>query len=616
MKNIVKKLAAGLMLCSIMVYSTVPVFAYTKDETVYSKVDSTGNSYKTIVTEHLENLEKSEKLTDSSNLSDIKNTSGDEECSQNGYTLVWNANGNDIYYQGTTEEKLPIETKVTYKLDGKEMAADEIAGKKGRVEINIEYANTESQDVELNGKTVKMYQPFIVICGTYMKNSENKNIEITNGKAIDDGTKTILMGYSVPGMQETLGIEKETLEIPSSVQISLDTDCFELNNIITYIQPVNLDSEDIDFSETLEDLYSEVDSLQSASEQLESGANTLRDGTITYSEKSQEFTSAVGEISDGANTLSSSYSKIDSGISSINSNLSTVQSGMQSLQSGEDELLSGLDQIIAAVNSEVSSMDTTELTQLKAANDSAYANLEKANSALESNVDALKNSLELVTDEEEIATINAQISTLQTQIDANASIMKLLLTNSTAYETIINTLSSSSDSLSTLSGYLNNLRAGIVSLQDGTDKLSNGISQLSQGANTLQNGSSQVKSGLSTLSSGGSQLLDASNQLTDGAISIQDGAITLADGIEQFNREGIDKICNFINSDVKDVTNRLEKLQELSYNNFTMLDEETESSDVRFITISDKIEKDDSDNSVKKEEAILNDDESSSKEEN
>jgi len=130
MKNIVKKLCSGLMLCSVMLYSTIPVFAYTKDETIYSKANSNGTTYKTIVSNHLENLEKSEKLTDSSNLSDIKNTSGDEEYLQSGTTLVWNANGNDIYYQGTTDEELPISFTVSYKLDGKEMSADEIAGQK------------------------------------------------------------------------------------------------------------------------------------------------------------------------------------------------------------------------------------------------------------------------------------------------------------------------------------------------------------------------------------------------------------------------------------------------------------------------------------------------------
>lgn len=42
------KIISGALLCTICAY-TLPVFAYTKDETVYSKIDSEGKKYQTIV---------------------------------------------------------------------------------------------------------------------------------------------------------------------------------------------------------------------------------------------------------------------------------------------------------------------------------------------------------------------------------------------------------------------------------------------------------------------------------------------------------------------------------------------------------------------------------------
>ena len=72
---------------------------YTKDETVYSKLDASGSNYKTIVSTHIENTENEELIKDLSDLLNVKNTSGDETFTQDGSTFTWNANKNDIYYQ-------------------------------------------------------------------------------------------------------------------------------------------------------------------------------------------------------------------------------------------------------------------------------------------------------------------------------------------------------------------------------------------------------------------------------------------------------------------------------------------------------------------------------------
>ncbi len=71
-----------------------------------------------------------------------------------------------------------------------------------------------------------------------------------------------------------------------------------------------------------------------------------------------------------------------------------------------------------------------------------------------------------------------------------------------------------------------------------------------------------------------------------------------------FNEEGIDKICDYINGDLKDISARLEKLQELSedYNNFTMLNDGNKGN-VKFIMIMDSIKKEED----SKQDIILDD---------
>ena len=188
MKNnkVISKVISGTLLCSMVGY-TLPVFAYTKDETVYSKMDSNGKNYKTIVSTHIKNTENADLINDLSDLLNVKNTSGDETYTQDGNKFVWNANKNDIYYQGESSKELPIECNVKYELDGKELSASEIAGKSGKVKITLQYTNKEERTVDINGKKVKIYVPFVVVAGTIIENENARNIEVSSGKVVDDG---------------------------------------------------------------------------------------------------------------------------------------------------------------------------------------------------------------------------------------------------------------------------------------------------------------------------------------------------------------------------------------------------------------------------------------------
>ena len=648
-KKVISKITSSVLLCTMFAYTT-PVFAFTKDETVYSKIDSNGNNYNTIVNDHIINDEQEQLINDISDLLNIKNVNGDEEFSQDGNNLVWHAEESDIYYQGESQKELPIECNVKYELDGNEITASELAGKSGKVKITIEYINKDAHTVNINGKDQTLYTPFVVVCGTIIDNNNNRNIEIINGKTIDDGSKTTVIGISLPGMQESLNISKDKIDIPNTIEITMDSSDFELNNIVTYVTPKVIEESDIELFEKMDEIYEQVDTLQSSSKQIEEGANTLKDGTAEYSEKSQEFNNAVEQVSKGVSSVNQNYSKIDAGISSLNkssatlesgaksvsegtvavsenlqtisSKLSELQTGTQSLKQGEVQLEAGLDQIITSVSSiqgTDNSAKITELNQLITTNQKTINSLKTAN-------ETLTTQLKVIEDEETKQTIT-------TQIETNKSIIKLLETNIVAYKETISTLKSADmSSIKELQTALNNLKQGLQSLQTGTDTLYSGTTALqtgtgalaskakelaqgtqslyegtvkmSEGTATLNSGSTQLKQGLNTLDAGGTKLGTASNQLTEGANTLSEGATTLAEGITKFNEEGIDKICDYINGDLKDISARLEKLQELSeeYNNFTMLNDGNKGN-VKFIMIMDSIKKEED----SKQDIILDD---------
>ena len=70
--KIISKITSGALLCTMVAY-TAPVLAYTKDETVYSKINNSGDSYYTLVTSHIDNSSEAKIINDISDLLNIKN---------------------------------------------------------------------------------------------------------------------------------------------------------------------------------------------------------------------------------------------------------------------------------------------------------------------------------------------------------------------------------------------------------------------------------------------------------------------------------------------------------------------------------------------------------------
>ena len=339
MKKIGTKLISSTLLFSILAYSALPVMAYTKEESVYSKLDSNGMVYQTTVSNHLKNTEKSELLKDISDLMNIENVSGDQEFSEENGKLIWKAEGEDIYYQGNSNKELPIECKITYKLNGEEISKEDIIGKSGVVKIKFEFTNKEQREVLINGKMQTMYVPFVVGMGTVIDNENNKNIEITNGKAIDNGNKSMIFGVALPGMQESLGINKNTIEIPSTIEISMETKNFEMNEIYCFATPKLIEEDDIELFNNVDKIYSMANELKDGSNQLVQGSKQLSDGASKLNngthELSKELNAQIAKYENARNKLANKEELEEKIVSIINSEMKKLMPELQILAEEE-----------------------------------------------------------------------------------------------------------------------------------------------------------------------------------------------------------------------------------------------------------------------------------------
>ena len=627
MKN--KKMISGLLLFTITSYMTIPVFAASKSETVYSNLDSNGKAYKTIVSTQLTNEDKSDEITDISNLLNIENTNGDETFKKEGNQIVWDSNGNNIYYKGESDKQLPVECKITYELNGEEISAEELKGKSGNVKIKINYTNNEKHIVSINGKQVTMYTPFIIVAGTKIDNAKNKNIQITNGKIVDNGESTLAVGIAMPGMQENIGISKSKIDIPEEIEISMETEDFEMGNIIAVVAVKGIDE---DLTSDLNSMYSQINELANASNEILAGANQLKEGT-------SELVSGVDQLKDGTGAAYAGSKQIKDEVEESTKNLKNDNTPAidsktleaikaQAMQSAtlSDEQKAGI-----AAQAKAAATLSDEQKAGIAAQAKAGAKLTDAQKAAikaeaqkgATFTDAQKTAIieeaqkkyptELTEAEKQLILAVAQDTAYQTAEatalkvaqdvatqTAEATALKVAqdVATQTAETTAITVAQSTATQTAGATATQTATQVGNQAKQKFTNQVVSQMSTLGTALDELTNGLANIDNGVSALSVGTNKL--------------DSGALQLANGVKTFNEQGISKINNLVNGDLRNIASRVEKMNELAneYNNYAGI-QNGMAGEVKFIMITDSTT---GNGEVKKEEAVITTEAKDSKE--
>lgn len=330
-----------------------------KDETVYVLAGADGTVQKIIVSDWIKNAMATDSLDDKTELSNIENIKGDESFTLGGdNSCVWDAQGNDIYYQGNIEKELPVQMSVRYTLDGQAIAPEALAGQSGHVTIRFDYQNMQYEEVLLDGKTEKIYVPFTMLTGMLLDTEVFRNVTVSNGKLINDGDRIAVVGIAFPGLQEDLAISKEKLDIPDYVEISADVENFEMGMTMTLATTElfgAIDSDKLDLHK-LSDAMAE---LTDAMGQLMDGSSQLYDGLCTLLEKSGDLVSGINKLAEGAAQLKAGAESLDSGAAQLQAGAAQLSSGLNTLNANSSSLNGGARQVFSSLLS----MANTQLSE-------------------------------------------------------------------------------------------------------------------------------------------------------------------------------------------------------------------------------------------------------------
>lgn len=591
-------------------------------ETVYIITNPDGSAKKVIVSQQYDKDDPNAAQKAKSTLTDAQNVKGDN-C-----------------WQGATDKALPVTTAITYTLDGKAISAEELAGRSGHVTIRFDYTNTQYETKSINGKSQKIYVPFAALTGTLLDSDRFTNVSVTNGKLVDDGNRTVVVGMAFPGLQESLDLDSGKLEIPAYVEISADVTDFALDTTLTIVTNSvfnDVDDDKLDES-ALNDLSGDIGKLTDAMTQLMDGSDELYDGLDTLLDSSYTLSDGMGQLTSGLKKLDSSSAELNAGAETVfNTLLDTANTQLQANESLKEagitiptltisnyaDTLNGVissldpesviaqaeqiarqkvtaavraqeDTVRSAVTEAVQQQVTAQVTEAVTAQVQAkvLAGVLEASGMTQEQYAALPEDSEIKAGVDAAVAAQMQSETVQQQISAavtenvtaqmaSEQVKALIDQNTEQQITLLIEQNMNSDEVKA------QINAAAAQASAGAQQLL-ALRQQLDSYNTFYMGLKAYTAGVAEAKAGAVKINSSMPDLIDGVKKLRDGAGELADGLKELNEEAIQKIVDAFDGDLSELGDRLQATIDVSrdYQGFTM----SSGNGVKFIFRTETIE--------------------------
>lgn len=573
-----KKLLSILLVFTLLCTMALPAAlaedeaAPEKNETVYVLCAPDGSTRRVIVTGHLTNPQAAETLPDVSSLTDIESVKGYETFDG----TQWQADGQDIYYRGDSNDELPVDVRISYTLDGEAVTPEELAGKSGRVTIRFDFTVTASRTVTIDGQKETVTLPFAMLSAVLMENDVFRNVAVVNGRVVNDGDRMLVVGAALPGMAKNLKLAEDTdVTLPEYVEITADAENFALplSLICATCEPfARLDTEKLNSAADLQDA---ADQLTDGMARLMSGSGALVDGLSELNEKSGALISGVDTLTDGLTTLTGYNDSLNQGASQVFSSLLSVANS-QLLAAGLDvpeltmeNYAQTLDSLIASTDVEAVARQQVEQA-VRAQEGTVRAAVTEA--VRQEVAQQVTQAAEAQVTEKVLAALNMTSETYQAAVEAGqvtdtqkkqieaavkqqmaSDEVKALIdgqtTSQMASDDVTTLISAKTEeqvqALIAQNVASDDVQKQIAAKKDQADAARQSLTALKtqlDNYQTFYTGLTTYTQGVASASEGAAALRDNLPALSDGIAQLLSGAETLRDSLATFNSDGVEQL--------------------------------------------------------------------------
>ena len=353
-----------------------------KSETVYANLDANGNVKLITVSDWLHADRTALYIDDMTTLTSVVATRGNYSSFGKDGSLRWHTDSSDVYYEGTSNNPLPVDISIKYFLDGVETAPADLVGKSGNFTMEVTMKNNVYREVDINGEKVTLYAPLVTVGGMMLSYENFANISVSNGMSVGGGSYEVVVMAAVPGINESLKLNTidtsaiNGFSFSDTFSVSATVTNFSMSDVYFAVSPLSSLNFDFEMPETIEDvkdILAEIKDVQAVLEQIDPEnvllnfmtdteqvremLDVMQKGLTVYNEN-KKMLETMTEILTPENieTLSNFLSSLDKeemdSLMSLMSNLpalSNVISSLKDLSDGLEEVKPILDSFSAAM---------------------------------------------------------------------------------------------------------------------------------------------------------------------------------------------------------------------------------------------------------------------------
>ncbi|MDD3839828.1 MAG: hypothetical protein PHP06_04560 [Clostridia bacterium] len=530
-----------------------------RNETVYVNLNSDGSADETAVVVHLEGWSDQAEHIEYGDYNSIKNIGGYEKPKIEGEKTIWPADiieKEGIYYQGNLDKGLPFDINIDYYLDGKRLDADELAGKDGKLRIDI---RVES----------RLDDPLIVMLNMNFDTSRFSNIDAK------DATTSILIG-------KQMNINYALVPQPDAeISVEMDGEDICLEEMTFQVAPGSMPIPG-NFDE-------DIDSLQSGMDDIADGLRQISHGDDKLLQGMKDIRTGTGQLSSGLSSLYKNTHGLGEGLEGLTQGIGSIKGGSSQLIKGADELNGALGEV---------------LQKGKSIND-GLSQLNGGAKKLESGIQDMGTGLKTFeSSHEQIVQLAALVLGSYPSDSMEAKLLQAIMAEKDAigeinrkYADFAQGAKQISENTGALEQGFDQYSAGIEQISDGLGnlgaegrKLIQGIEQLEQGAQDVENGWQDVHSAINESAQGAQELYNGMDSITDNMSKAVAGQKDVQEGLDQINDQGIKKFEEFLNQD-----------KSVDYTSFVDA-RNKQNSTVRFVLRTPPIERDEQEKIPQNEE--------------
>ncbi len=286
-------------------------------------------------------LNEAGQIIDYGDYTALRNLTSSEDVQFTNQQVTIAAQEGRLYYEGIlNDDTLPWLFTIEYWLDGRPMAAEELAGQNGHLQLDIQ--------IEQNPACPALFFENYALQVTLQLDTDLcRNIQAEGATLANVGRKKQITYTILPGKPQRLSVSADvtnfTMEqislngVTLSMAIELDeTQYPALRNGLQQIEETA-----VQFDEGALQLFAGMETLRLGTGELRDSLNQLQQGTIQASEGAADLQQGASALRDGTQTLHDGVTEAVTAVAQLQAGAGELHNGAYDLSAGVAKSLRG-----------------------------------------------------------------------------------------------------------------------------------------------------------------------------------------------------------------------------------------------------------------------------------